>query len=329
MANKALSPIDAARLLASVYGRRLDSPVVYTQGVALSGRLRLNELDRTSPDPAQDIGQIVAPCLSNRDTMFGAKAGTANFAGVCWADELSIATSDRRYADLLVDVAGRFQPPTADEPVMPPLDRDIRTEDFFFAATILGRAFRVTGNEKYLDVLTAFLFAADTQQPGGLWWHCRASPYFWGRGNAFAALGFAEALTYIPDGHPARSRLADAHLRHLGGLLEHQDNSGMWRQVIDRPDSYLEHSATSMIGCSIARGLRLGWLDGDWTRVVDRAWDAVSQRIGPGGELEHVCVGTGPQPNLDAYLNRPFTDGLDDRGGSMALWFAVEMARIK
>ena len=30
-----------------------------------------------------------------------------------------------------------------------------------------------------------------------------------------------------------------------------------------------------------------------------------------------------------AYLNGPYEDGLDDRGAVMALWFAVEMARLE
>jgi rhamnogalacturonyl hydrolase YesR len=98
--------------------------------------------------------------------------------------------------------------------------------------------------------------------------------------------------------------------------------------VVDEPGTYLEHSASSMIGCAIARGLRLGWLPDDWMPVVTRAWEGIADRIGPRGELEHVCVGTGPQRDIAAYRNRPYTDGLDDRGGSMALWFAVEMAAL-
>ena len=56
---------------------------------------------------------------------------------------------------------------------------------------------------------------------------------------------------------------------------------------------------------------------------------AVWQAAGRPGELEHVCVGTGPLATLDEYVSRSYTDGLDDRGGAMALWFAVEMARLE
>jgi len=119
------------------------------------------------------------------------------------------------------------------------------------------------------------------------------------------------------------------HLRHLEGLATHQDESGMWRQVIDRPETYLEHSATSMIGYSIARGIRHHWLSDAWRPIVERAWDAVSQRIGKDGSLKQVCIGTGPLASLEEYIKRPYTDGVDERGGAMALWFAAEMMQIQ
>ncbi len=323
---KLKSPIEYASNLATHYGHVLERSVVYTQGVALSGRLRLHELSPdSSDDPSGDIASIVAEYLNDHSGIFSESDGTANYAGVCWADELARATGDEAYLELVRFTADLFGT-SVDEG---PLDPDIRVEDFFFAATMLGRAFETTGDEKYTNLLAEYLDSADTLQSNGLWWHCKASPFFWGRGNAFAALGFAEALSYLPENHASRSELLQTHLRHLGGLRSQQDESGMWHQVIDLPETYLEFSATAMIGYSIARGLRLGWLGNEWREVVNRAWSGIAQRISDSGELEHVCVGTGPLATLDEYVIRPYNDGLDDRGGAMALWFAVEMARLE
>lgn len=331
---KTYEPLATARRLAKVYGYKLDSPVVYTQGAALSGRLRLLEIEGTfdtqnasSEGTEREIKKIIAPRLDEGMAMFGTGGGTANYAGICWADELYRATGNQQYLDLLTEVANLYEIPNKEKPIAPPLDADIRVEDFFFAATILGRAFEQTGNKRYLDVLVSFLLAADTQQDNGLWWHCRSSPYYWGRGNAFAAMGFSETLTYLPADHPYRGDLISKHIRHLEALRSIQDKSGMWRQVLDIGDSYLEHSATTMIGYALARGIRLGWLEAEWQEVADKAWEGAASRINLKCELEHVCVGTGPQPDLTSYVERPYVDGLDDRGGSMSLWFAVEMAR--
>ena len=319
------SPIELGTSLSTHYGQLLERPVVYTQGVALSGRLRLHELRPDSDDPSIDIASTVAEYVKTPAKLFSETDGTANYAGFCWADELAMSTDDDRYLELLGTVADRFGPTIEDGP----LDPDIRVEDFFFASTILGRAFHSTLNYKYIDLLSEFLLSADTLQPNGLWWHCKASPFYWGRGNAFAALGFAEALTYLPEDHPSRPELLHTHILHLEGLVRHQHESGMWHQVINMPNTYLEFSATAMIGYSIARGLREGWLSDEWQEFAGRAWRGIAQRTTENGELEHVCVGTGPLATIDEYVNRSYTDGLDDRGGAMALWFAVEMARLE
>ena len=319
------NPVEIATNLAIHYGHELKKPVIYTQGVALSGCIRvqtaLGGIDKTS----KDVERIVSPYLIQPSSTFGVDDGTANYAGVCWADELAEATGDKRYLQLIELAAQRFGP-TVNKGA---LDPDLRVEDIFFASTVLGRAFRSTGKIQYVALLTEFLESFTTLQSNNLWWHCKASPYFWGRGNAFAALGFAEAMTYLPINHPSRSKLMQTHLRHLKGLATHQDESGMWRQVIDRPETYLEHSATSMIGYSIARGIRHHWLSDAWRPIVERAWDAVSQRIGKDGSLKQVCIGTGPLASLEEYINRPYTDGIDERGGAMALWFAAEMMQIQ
>jgi len=68
---------------------------------------------------------------------------------------------------------------------------------------------------------------------------------------------------------------------HLKALVAFQNESGMWHQVIDHPESYPEFSATCMIGFALHQGLREGWLDrAAFQPAADRARDAVKRRIG-------------------------------------------------
>lgn len=303
-------PRNVAERLAGIYGHGLESPLMYPTGVAFLGRLRLAG---PGSEVVDDIARLVEPLVLEPDSV---PDWAPCLAMACFADALFEATDDPRYRDFLVHQANRFA-----------ADPDIRVEDFFFAGTLLGRAYAVTGEESYRRRLLDFLGAVDTRQPNGLYWHCHASPYFWGRGNAFAALGFAEALSHL--GTVGTEALASAHLEHLSALARHQDDSGLWRQLIDAPETYLEHSATTMIGVALARGLRDGLLaDDPWRSVVERAWDGAAARIGRDGELDQVCVGTGPLESRQEYVERAFSTGTDSRGGAMALWFAVEMAAL-
>ena len=325
-ARRSRSPLDVAKLLASQYGYSLD-PVVYTQGVAISGRLRVTELTGSLAETAADIAATMEPLIKANSEIVAAGAGGPALAGLVWCDELSQATGDARYADALIATANRFRDVSNDQPPAP-CDPDYRTEDMFFAAAILGRAYELTDDIAYIDILTKFLLDAKVQQSNGLFWHARSVPYFWGRGNTFAALGYTEVLSYVPEDHPDRADLLAIHVRHLDALAACLRPSGMLMEVLDVPGSYQEHTATAMFGYAVARGLRRGWLDDRHRPFLDLAWRGVTERIAMDGGLVDGCTSTGPQPDLRAYLDRKAEFGADERTGALALWFAVEMERL-
>ena len=325
-ARRARAPLQVARSLANVYGHTLE-PVVYTQGMALSGRLRLSRLDPTYEDPVPSMVRLVEPYVSGEVRMFDASASTASLAGLIWGVQLAEVTRDRRYADLVISVAERYRP-SADGGAPPPSDPDYRTEDMFMNGAMLGRAFRLSGEMRYLDLLTRFLLTARTQQADGLFWHSRSAPYYWGRGNGFALLGFSETLSFLPAEHVDHAALLDIHVRHLATLRQRQLPSGMFGQVLNAPGSYQEFTVTCMIGYAMARAVRRGWLDASYRPILDLAWQGVTERIDDVGGLVDCCTNTGVQENVQAYLDRPAIFGRDDRGGAMALWFAVEMEQL-
>lgn len=316
-------PLEVARVLAAEYGDVLE-PVNYVRGVAMSGRLRLHAL-AGGDDPAPSLASAVAPHVTDEAIGDLAGADGSVLSGYVWASELSEATGDASYAVALRGLADQYLE-TRDDGLPAAVDPDFRVEDIFFAGAILGRAFASSGDQRYAEALSAFLDRVQAQDDTGLWLHCGASPFYWGRGNAFAALGFTEALTYLPADDARREQLVEKHRAHLEALISHQHPSGAWRQVINRPDSYLELTATSIIGYAIVRGMRLGWLPADLAPVAARAWEATTARIDSEGMVRDSCPGTGPLPALDDYINRTPIDGHDDRAGSMALWFAVEYA---
>jgi hypothetical protein len=325
-ARRARTPLEVARLLATVYGHALE-PLVYTQGMAISGRLRLARLDPTVASPVSDIVRLVEPYVSGARPLSADHIPPSALAGLLWGIQLTEVTRDFRYAELLVSAAERYRPGEAGG-APPPSDAAFRTEDMFMNGALLGRAFRLTGQARYLDLLTTFLLDAGIQQADGLFWHCRSAPYYWGRGNGFAALGFSETLSFLPNRHPCRTALLDIHVRHLEALRQRQLPSGMYAQVLNVPGAYQECTATCMIGYAMTRGLRRGWLDASYRQSVELAWQGVAERIDNAGGLVDCCTNTGVQDSLQAYLDRPAIFGRDDRGGAMALWFALELAQL-
>ena len=326
-ARRGRSTLEVASALVPRYGDALD-PVIYTKGVAVSGRLRYAELTGETAAFAEGVEALVSPYLAGERAWFAESAGGANHAGLVWCDEMRAATGDARYRDVLVSTADLYRGNAPGEPP-PPCDPDYRTEDFFFSGALMGRAYALTGDISYLDIQTAFLLNADIQQDDGLFWHCRSSPFHWGRGNGFAALGYAETLTYLPENHPDRDALIAAHARHLAALERLQRPSGMLSQLLDIPGSYQELTAVCMVGYAAARGGRMGWLDESRREFAESLWRAASERVGMDGDVVDGCTGTGAGDSRRFYLDRAAESGQDDRTGNLALWFAVEMERLR
>ena len=328
-ARRSRSPADVVRTLIGVYGYTLD-PVVYTQGVSIGGRLIAWEMGITQDDPTGNIRQFAGPLLADPGPFLESGPDGAALAGLTWACDLARITGDAQAKALFLAAADRFED-AGDSVPPPPADDDFRVEDMFFVATVLGQAYRLTANSRYsllLDKYMCSCLESGVQRPDGLFDHSLNSRFAWGRGNGFAALGYAEALTYLPPESPVRSDLVEAHLTHLKSMLAHAAPSGKQRQLTDFPGSYEELSATCMLGIALARGVHLGWLPGTHLPELKRCWSAALESIDDDGGLVDVCAGTGPQFSVREYLDRPAVSGLDDRGGAMAMWFALEVAKL-
>jgi hypothetical protein len=326
----ARSPLDVGRDLARTNGRTLD-PINYTQGVAISGRLRFALLDPAASDSVNDVASLVEPLVSGPGNLFGSSPGAPALATVVWAEEMLELTGDTRYGDILAGALHCFK---ARSPGVPPspLDKNFIAEDHFFASAVIGRGAHINTDSNtadYVHALTDFILNAGIQEESGLYKHSRNGPVHWGRGNGFAAIGVAEYLTYIPANWRRDGGAIEAKFRrHMDALRPLQQPSGMYLQVLDFPGSYQELTATCMIGYAMARGIRLGILDNIFLQPVSRAWRAVSERINAVGNVVDGCASTGVMDGLRAYIDRPANSGYDDRTGAMALWFAAEMARL-
>ena len=266
--------------------------------------------------------------MADPDGAFGVAPEAPELAAIVWAEEMDKLMDDPRSGDAIV-VAGTYFTTMGEGNAPKPLNPNFIVEDFFFSSAVLGRAFAETGRVFYTDLLEEFLPIAGIQEEDGLFRHSRYGPIHWGRGNGFAAIGLAECLTYMPKSWRGWEAVLDMFTRHMEALRPLQVPSGMYLQVVDFPGSYQELTATCMIGYAMARGIRLGLLDDSYRQTVELAWRAATERIDAAGNVVDGCTGTGVMDGLRSYLDRPANSGYDDRTGSMALWFAAEMARLR
>ena len=316
------SPLETALQLEQAYGHALES-AVYIPAVALIGRLRLGDLAGESR--LADVERIAAPFLEGKPSL-GSRITGSHVSGHLVFAELYERTRSPAYLELARAAADLgFEPDGALKASMP--FHNAMSDSVFMGCSILARVGRLTGDERYFRMALKhlrFMQSLDLRADG-LYRHSPLDHAAWGRGNGFPALGLALALTDWPRSEAGYPEVLEAYRSHMRALARHQDPTGTWHQVIDRPESYREFSSTAMIGFAVTRGLRQGWLSrGEFEAVADRAWRAVLLRIKPDATLVDVCRSTGRQTSLRAYFDREAILGRDHRGGAMALLIATE-----
>ena len=207
-------------------------------------------------------------------------------------------------------------------------------DDMYMIPAVQVQAYRATGDGKYLDraALAMAAYLDKLQEPNGLFHHAKDSPFFWSRGNGWFAAGMAELLSDLPAQHPQRARILAGYRTMMASLLRYQSPEGLWRQLIDQPDFWLETSGTGMFTFAMITGLKQGWLDAStYGPAARKAWLALVGYLDADANMREVCVGTNKAnkevgPNLDQqrkfYFDRARRTG-DFHGNAPVLWCAM------
>jgi unsaturated rhamnogalacturonyl hydrolase len=174
---------------------------------------------------------------------------------------------------------------------------------------------KLTGDKKYYDdaVKQILQFSARMfNREKGLFmhgWilHMEVHPeFYWARANGWAVMAMVELLDVLPEDHPQRSNVLSIFKEHIKGLAQCQSGYGLWHQLLDRSDSYLETSASAMYTFSIAKAINNKWIDQTtYGPMVLAGWNALTTRINDRGQVSGTCVGTGMGFEPIFYYYRP------------------------
>lgn len=202
-------------------------------------------------------------------------------------------------------------------------------DDMFMITAVQSQATRATGDRSYIDkAANEMVFYLDSlQKPNGLFYHSPDVPYFWGRGNGWMAAGMSELLRSVPKDNPNYPRIMAAYKTMMASLLKYQAEDGMWRQLIDDPQSWPETSCTGMFTFAMITGVKNGWLDAKtYGPAARKAWLKLITYINAENDITDVCEGTNAKNNHQYYLDRKRLTG-DMHGQAPLLWCATALLR--
>ncbi len=195
-----------------------------------------------------------------------------------------------------------------------PYPNTLWLDDLYMAIPALAEGYRLTGEQRYLDdAAKQILQFAERMfvEEIGLFMHGWVESmehhprFYWGRANGWATLAMCDLLDVMPTSHPKYNEILHLFKEHCKGLLKFQSGKGLWHQLLDCNDTYLESSATAMFVYGFAKGINKGWLDGkSFGAVSITGWNALSEQINNMGQIENVCVGTSVAFEPAYYYNR-------------------------
>lgn len=210
-------------------------------------------------------------------------------------------------------------------------------DDMFMSIPFLARMGKLTGDSKYFDdaIKQVENFNKYLYDPAtGLFFH----NYYaddqtngvghWGRSNGWIAMAQVELLNNLPANHPKRPELIKLLLRQIVGYARYQDQTGLWHQLLDKPDSYLETSVTAMYTYAVARAVNQGWINEKYIAIAREGWKGLASKVTADGQLQDVCIGTNMDTDIKFYYTRP-TELNDTHGLGALLLAGTEMLRAE
>lgn len=139
----------------------------------------------------------------------------------------------------------------------------------------------------------------------GFWYHGynnitkdHMSGFYWGRANAWAAYTMSQVGKILPEAYlyPKFLEIVGSLNEQLASLKMVQTENGLWRTILDDPESYEEVSASCGIAAAmVSKGNPLH------IKYINRSIEGVLNQITADGRVENVSGGTAVMKDREGY----------------------------
>ncbi len=217
-----------------------------------------------------------------------------------------------------------------------PQPSSLWTDDMYMSVPFLAQMGKLTGKTQYWDDavqqvlgMSGRLFIPEK----GLYdhgWNANTTydpRIYWSRANGWAVMAMCELLDVLPENYKGREKILEYLQMEIRSLAECQDASGLWRNLLDKNDSYTETSGSAMFVYGIAKGINKGWVHFSYGTVAVTGWMALQKMILEDGRVAKACAGSTFTNDITYYYARPTSDG-ETFGNAPTLLAGIEMMKL-
>jgi len=218
-----------------------------------------------------------------------------------------------------------------------PQYESVWADDMYMSVPFLANMGVLTGDNKYFDdAVKQVLQIADRlyipqKELFDHGWNVTAGDYnprfYWGRASGWTLMAMAELLGVLPEDYQGRDKILHLYrsvIRSLAGL---QDGTGFWHNMLDKTNTYLETSCTTMITFAVAKGINEGWINHVYGPVALTGWNAIKTRVLENGAVDGSCEGTTFAHDNTYYYHRGASI-YATHGYGPVLYAGAEMIRL-
>ncbi len=195
-----------------------------------------------------------------------------------------------------------------------PQYQSIWADDLYMSVPFLANMGAFTGKKKYFDdaakqilQMADRLYVAEKELFDHGWSVSSAEydpHFFWARANGWTLMAMAELLELMPQTHKKRDDILHLYRSLVRSLANLQDGTGFWHNLLDKPNTFTETSATAMFTFAIAKGINEGWINHVYGPVAITGWNAINTRILENGAVDGTVEGTTFAHDNTYYFHR-------------------------
>jgi rhamnogalacturonyl hydrolase YesR len=271
----------------------------WEQGVAGQAFLELGDMDTTillAREAVQRQGAdgrlaLMHPGESITDP---AANGEALLQAAHLTGEADLQTAAQKMLTYLLEDAPRAPDGTFYHTVAAP---EIWVDSLYMAPPFLAMAGEMEESLRQVRGIQKRLWQADQKLYAHTWDEAKGAlkrADHWGVGNGWAAAGLVRVIRALPDEMGAEKEALVAHLHDLlEGCLAHQRPDGLFHNLVDQPDTFVETNLAQMLAYTIYRGLAGGWLTAAYQERAERMRTAVHSQVDEAGYVRGVCGAPG------------------------------------
>ncbi len=112
----------------------------------------------------------------------------------------------------------------------------------------------------------------------------------WGVGNGWSAAGVTRVIRALPDIMAAEKKFLIGYVRDIiDGCLKHIRSDGLFHNIVDNSESFVETNLAQMLAYSIYRGIKGGWIERTYKDQANRMRAAAHDKVDKFGLVQGVC----------------------------------------